>query len=95
MRASCSKCTSFAATGGSCRGDRALPADAAVVTRALAFRERNRQLELVEVRVQPLLQMGVDANPMPVAALNATNSPTTRDEQRLGALVRSLGLEAN
>jgi tripartite-type tricarboxylate transporter receptor subunit TctC len=53
--------------------------------------EWNRQLELPEVRAQ-LLKMGVDANPMPVAALNAL---IARDEQRLGALVRSLGLKAN
>lgn len=61
----------------------------AVVERLNA--EWNRQLELPEVRAQ-LLKMGVDANPMTVAALNAL---IARDEQRLGALVRSLGLKAN
>jgi len=51
--------------------------------------EWNRQLELPEVRAQ-LLRMGVDAMPMSVAALNAL---IARDEQRLGALVRSIGLK--
>lgn len=53
--------------------------------------EWNRQLELPEVRAQ-LLKMGVDANPMPLPALQAL---IVKDEQRLGALVRSLGLKAN
>lgn len=53
--------------------------------------EWNKQLELPEVRAQ-LLKMGVDANPMSVAALNTL---IAKDEQRLGALVRSIGLKAN
>ena len=48
-------------------------------------------LELPEVRSQ-LLNMGVDASPMTVTALNAM---IAKDEQRLGALVKTLGLKAN
>lgn len=53
--------------------------------------EWNRQADLPEVRAQ-LTRMGVDPNPMSVPALNAL---IARDEQRLGALVRSLNLRAN
>jgi tripartite-type tricarboxylate transporter receptor subunit TctC len=52
--------------------------------------EINKQLELPEVRAQ-LLNMGVDANPMPVTALNAL---IAKDAQRLGALVHAIGLTA-
>jgi tripartite-type tricarboxylate transporter receptor subunit TctC len=53
--------------------------------------EWNKQLEMPERRAQ-LLRMGVDAKPMPVAALNAL---IAKDEQRLGALLRAIGIRAN
>ena len=56
----------------------------------LLNREIDKQLELPEVRAQ-LLKMGVDANPMSVAALNAL---IARDAQRLGDLVHAIGLTA-
>lgn len=53
--------------------------------------EINRSLDTEEGRAA-LQKMGVEANPMSVQALNAL---VARDEQRLGNLVRSIGLKAN
>ena len=53
--------------------------------------EINRSLDTEEGRAA-LQKMGVEANPMSVQALNAL---IARDEQRLGNLVRSIGLKAN
>lgn len=62
---------------------------AAVVDRLNA--EINRHLDLPESRAQ-LLRMGVEANPMPVKAFQDL---IVKDEQRLGNLVRSIGIKVN
>lgn len=61
----------------------------AVVDRLNA--EISRHLDLPESRAQ-LLRMGVEANPMPVKAFQDL---IVKDEQRLGNLVRSIGIKAN
>ena len=62
---------------------------AAVVERLNA--EISRYLDLPESRAQ-LLRMGVEANPMPVKAFQDL---IAKDEQRLGNLVRTIGIKAN
>ena len=53
--------------------------------------EMNRQLQGAELKGQ-LQSVGVEANPMSVAALNDL---IVRDARRFGALVRALGLKAS